>query len=554
MTTSGTAPAETPTEVEASMVVEKDLPVTTRDGTVLRADVFRPDGPGPFPALLVHGPYGKDIHFADFNAHAYDLVDESGPRMTWETPNPDWWVPRGYALVRVDQRGTGHSQGRMELFSPTEFEDYYDVVEWAGIQHWSTGRVGLLGISYYAIGQWHVAAMRPPHLAAIVPWEGAVDLYRDWARHGGILSNAFTDAWWLRQITGNQYALPGDAQNPGRAVAGNADLPTDLRAHELLDEWFAARSVDLSAITVPVLSSGNWTSYQLHLRGNVEGYLGAGSEHKWLEIHDGNHFTPFYSEASRLYQKRFLDRFVAGDESAWQDEPPVRLTVRDPRGSFVRTENEWPIARTRWTELHLDAETGALLADPRPGTSATTYPVVDGAATFLTTPFTSDVEITGPSALHVWLSADAVDADLFVTMIDIGPDGKEVTFEDASGVGNRGPVVKGWLRASHRALDEERSSPYRPVHRHTTKEALVPGEPVLLSVELLPTSLVFGPGHRLGIVLQAQDRSDPTRFLHTAVTDRDPAVFRGTHTVHTGARYGSTLVLPVIPGADPTAR
>lgn len=528
------------------VVIEKDVAVPARDGTVLRADVFRPPGAGPFPVLLVHGPYGKDIHFADFNEHAYGLLDEAGPYMTWETPNPEWWVPRGYALVRVDQRGTGHSDGRMALFSPSEWEDYYDAIEWAGAQSWSTGRVGLLGISYYAIGQWHVAAMQPPSLAAIVPWEGAVDVYRDWTRHGGIHSNVFTDAWWVRQITGNQSALPPGAENPGSAVDGNADLPQEFREHPLDDEFYRARAIDLSKIEVPVLSSGNWTSYQLHLRGNVEGYLGAGSEHKWLEIHDGNHFTPFYTEASREYQKRFLDRFVAGDESAWQDEPPVRLTIRGSQGSFVRTEQEWPIARTIWTSLYLDASTGSLSATP-PAASSISYPAPEGAVTFLTSPFDEDVEVTGPSALHVWVEADTEDMDLFVTVIDIGPDGKEVTFEDASGIGNRGPVVKGWLRVSHRELDEELSTPYRPYHPHTSRQPLSPGDPVLASVEILPTSRVFARGHRLGLVVQAQDRSDPTRFLHKDPTDRAPDVFAGTNTVHSGGDRASYLLVPVIP-------
>jgi uncharacterized protein len=531
----------------SGMIIEKDVPVPTRDGAVLRADVFRPAGAAPSPVLLVHGPYGKDIHFADFNAHAYGLIDEAGPWMTWETPNPEWWVPRGYALVRVDQRGTGRSDGRMELFGPTEWEDYYDAIEWAGAQEWSTGKVGLLGISYYAMGQWHVAAMRPPSLAAIVPWEGAVDVYRDWSHHGGIHSNAFTDAWWVRQITGNQSALPAGAENPGKAVEGNAELPREFREHPLFDEYYEARTVDLSKIEVPVLSSGNWTSYQLHLRGNVEGYLGAGSTDKWLEIHEGNHFTPFYAPENREYQKRFLDRFVAGDESAWQDEPPVRLTIRHPRGSFVRTENEWPIARTEWTRLHLDAQAGLLATTPPTAGGSVDYRAPDGAVTFLTAPFDSDVEITGPSALHVWVDADADDMDLFVTIIDLAPDGKEVTFEDASGIGNRGPVVKGWLRVSHREIDEERSRPYHPVHPHTRRQPLTPGEPVPAAVEILPTSWVFARGHRLGLVIQAHDRSDPTRFLHQDPSDRDPAVFAGRNTVHTGGDTPSYLLVPVVP-------
>lgn len=532
------------------IIIDKDVPVEVRDGTVLRADVYRPSEPGHHPVIMTHGPYGKDIHFHDFNAGAYSLVDERGPYMNWETVNPEWWVPQGYVVIRVDQRGTGRSPGQMALFTRQEWEDYYDAIEWAGVQEWSNGKVGLLGISYYAIGQWHVAAMRPPHLAAIVPWEGAVDLYRDWSHHGGILSNAFTDAWWTRQITGNQSALPAGADNPGKAVAGNTELPQQFRDHPLLDASYT--DADLSRIQVPLLSAGNWTSYQLHLRGNTEGFLAAGSENKWLEIHSGNHFTPFYTEESRRYQKSFLDRWLKGDDQAWQNEPPVKLFIRDSHGGgHFRSENEWPLARTRWTKFHLDAATGQLTTSRPDHPGSVSYSAPDSGTTFLTAPFTEDVEITGPSALHVWVEADTQDMDLFVTLINIDAEGKEVTFEDASGVGNRGPVVKGWLRVSHRALDEARSQPYRPVHPHTEPAPLVPGTPVLASVEILPTSMVFAKGHRLGLVVQAADRSDPTRFLHNDEQDRSAAVFQGTNTLRTGPEFESYLLLPVIPPVEP---
>jgi predicted acyl esterase len=125
------------------------------------------------------------------------------------------------------------------------------------------------------INQWHVAALRPPHLSAIVPWEGAVDLYRDWAYHGGIPSNVFTDARWPRQVTGNQSALPPGADNPSTAVDDNAEFPADLRAHPYDDRYYADRGADLAAITAPVLSCGSWSGYALHLRGNIDGYLDA---------------------------------------------------------------------------------------------------------------------------------------------------------------------------------------------------------------------------------------------------------------------------------------
>jgi predicted acyl esterase len=530
--------------------LDKNVPVAVRDGTVLRADVFRPSEPGRHPVILTYGPYGKDIHWQDFSPPTYQLIDEHGPYMAWETVNPEWWVPRGYVVIRVDQRGTGASPGRMELFGPQEYEDLYDAIEWAGPQEWSNGRVGLLGVSYYAMNQWHVAAMRPPHLAAIVPWEGAVDLYRDWAYHGGIHSNLFTDEWWPRQITGNQSALPPGAENPRAAIAGNADLPADLRAHPLCDDFYAAREADLSKIDVPVLSAGNWTGYALHLRGNIEGYLAAGTEHKWLRVHSGNHFTPFYTEESRLYQKRFLDRWLKDDEDAWRDEPPVRLFIRDSHdGGRWRAENEWPIARTRWTKYHLDAHTGSLGAETPERAGTVSHPAPGGATTFLTAPFPEDTEITGPIALYVWVSCDAQDMDLFVTITNVDPSGKELTYEDVSGIGNRGPVVKGWLRVSHRELDEERSLPYRPYHRHRRRLPITPGEPVLAAVEIRPTSMVYAAGHRLGLVIGAQDRADPSRFLHNDPKDRDEKIFSGVNVIHTGGDLDSYLLLPIIPPA-----
>ena len=526
------------------MIVEKDVPIVVRDGETLRADVFRPSGSERHPVIMTYGPYGKDIHFGDFNAEAYALLDEQGPYMNWETVNPPWWVPQGYVVIRVDQRGTGTSGGRLELFGPQEATDYYDCIEWAGQQEWSTGRVGLLGISYYAINQWHVAALQPPHLSAIVPWEGAVDLYRDWGYHGGILSNVFTDAWWPRQVTGNQSALPPGADNPNAAVDGNAEFPADLRAHPYDDQYYADRAADLGAITVPVLSCGSWSGYALHLRGNIDGYLGAGSEHKWLEVHSGDHFTPFYTLESRLYQKDFLDRWLKDDPDAWRNQPPVKLKIRLGEGGEFRAEDEWPIARAEWTELHLDATAGSLSRDHAAGAATISYPAPDGAATFLTAPFVEDTEITGPIALHVWVSTTADDLDLFVTVIDLDQNGQEVLYQESAGY--YGAVVKGWLRASHRQLDETLSTPSRPRYTHTAPTPVPSGEPFLLQVEVLPTSVVFRRGHRLGLVVGAADRSDPSFVGHTDPHDRSTSS-AGTNVIHTGPATPSYLLVPVIP-------
>jgi putative CocE/NonD family hydrolase len=204
--------------------------------------------------------------------------------MNWETPNPEWWVARGYAVVRVDQRGAGASPGRLDLFaSPTQGRDFYDAIEWAAGRPWSTGKVGLLGISYYAITQWQVAALQPPHLRAMIPWEGFVDLYRDALRHGGIYCNGFVESWYQRQISPVQHGVHA-GHSREELLANRVDLLAGAPAHPLDDDFYAAFTPDLSKIEVPLLSVGNWGGLGLHLRGNIEGFLQTGSAHKWLKL------------------------------------------------------------------------------------------------------------------------------------------------------------------------------------------------------------------------------------------------------------------------------
>ena len=532
-----------------SLVLEKNVTIPARDGTELRADVFRPHGSGRYPVIMSYGPYGKDIHFKDFHSGFYETVAERGEFMNWETVNPEWWVPQGYVVVRVDERGTGCSPGRMDVFSRQEREDYYDTIEWAGVQSWSNGRVGLIGVSYYAILQWHVAALHPPHLAAIVPWEGANDLYREFGRHGGILNDVWVNAWWKRQVTKNQHAVLSAAGSVSgdAVVGGNVDVPAEYKNHELIDEYHEANAVDLAAIEVPVLSAGNWGGYALHLRGNIEGYLGAGSKHKWLEMHSGNHLAPFYTQESRELQKRFLDQWLTDSDSGQLDEPAVKLAIRTATGSFWRHEQAWPIPDTKWTSLYLDAAAGTLSERKPELETVAAYKAPTGGAVFLTDRFTERTEITGPMALHLSIASSVEEMDLFVSVICLDEVGAEVTCDDVQD--HPGPIAKGWLRTSHRQLDEQRSTDYHPVHTHRTKQPLTPGAAVDVVVEILPGSMVYEPGFRLGVVVEAHDRDDATTsyYGHADPDDRAPIQLAGTNTILSGPSRSSYLVLPVIP-------
>jgi predicted acyl esterase len=240
-------------------------------------------------------------------------------------------------------------------------------------------------------------------------------------------------------------------------------------------------------------------------------------------VHSGDHFAPFYTEESRLYQKSFLDRWLKDDTTAWQDQPPVKLKIRTADGGQFRAESEWPIARTQWTKLYLDAVSGALGNEPPPTGALTTYTAPTGSATFLTAPFADDVEITGPIAVHAWVQTGAADMDLFVTIIDLDSSGQEVLLQESAGF--YGAVVKGWLRASHRRLDQARSHPYRPYHTHAAADPVPVGEPFEIQIEVLPTSMVFQRGHRLGLVIGASDRREDSFVGHTDPNDRSGRTF-----------------------------
>ena len=552
--------------------VEKDAPIPMNDGIVLRANVYRPAADGKFPVVLAHGVYGKDIHFADGFKPQWDKLMEifpdicrngsTGKYLRWETVDPERWVPDGYVVIQIDSRGTGKSPGYLDPRSPREMQDFYECIEWAGTQPWSNGRVGLAGISYYGFTQWAVAAMQPPHLAAICPWEGFVDYYRDSTHQGGIFSNVFTTAWWPRQVLVNQYCnaktihrdretgertTGGPALSDAMLVGNRADYPGDLLRHPLDDAWYQERTPDLSRIKVPVLSAGNWGGPGLHLRGNIEGFLGAGTKEKWLSLHVGTHFESFYLPEYVAMQKRFFDRYLKGVDNGWDGEPRVQLSIRRPDGSARRMENEFPLARTQWTMFYLDAAEQRIASTNPPTESRVSYDALGVGINCSIAPFEQETEICGFITMRLWVSSSTTDMDIFATLRVFDPAGKEVTFVGAH---ETTTMAKGWLRVSHRKLDPKRSLPFRVFHAHDEIQKLTPGEIYPVDVEIWPTSMVFPKGYRLVLTLQGRDFEFPGtsgRMLHNHPEDRHPSEFGGLNTITTGASNESYLLLPVIP-------
>jgi uncharacterized protein len=567
------------------MHIDWDTPIRMEDGLVLRADVFRPAGAGKYPVILSYGPYAKGLSFQEGYKGNWARLIKAAPEVlrgssnryqNWELVDPEKWVPDGYACVRIDSRGAGRSPGHLDVWSPRETQDLYQCIEWAGTQRWSSGKVGINGISYYAMNQWQVAALKPPHLAALCIWEGASDYYRELCRHGGILCD-FLSSWYPRQVTSVQHGVGSRGAKSavtGELVAGpptlsaaelgknRADVPGEARRRRLLDDYYAARTAEFEKIEAPLLSAANWGGMGLHPRGNFEGFLRAGSKQKWLEVHGDTHFTHFYSSYGETLQKRFFGHFLKGEDTGWDRQPRVSLNVRHPGERFVlRAEREWPLARTQWTKYFLNPHGLALETDAPAGVAALSYDTMGDGITFRTPPLTRDIEITGPVAAKMWVSSETADADLFLVLRVFDPAGNEVVFVGSNDP--RVPVGLGWLRASHRKLDPRRSLPYRPWHAHDEEWPLTPGEPVELDVEIWPSSIVVPSGYRIALTLRGRDYEyDGTDaglanapypmkgvgpFIHADPDDRPADIFACRNALHFGADKAPYLLLPVIP-------
>ncbi|KAF5006426.1 hypothetical protein FDECE_7186 [Fusarium decemcellulare] len=572
-------------------IFEQNATVTLKSGDgLVRCNVYRPKGADRVPVLVTYGPYGKDIHYKDFHPKSFEEVNpqHKSAHSAWETPDPGFWTKHGYAVVRADERGLGQSPGVLDTMSRGTSEAFFDVVEWAAEQPWSSGKVGLLGISYYAGSQWRVAARKPKGLSAIVPWEGMSDYYRDRCRHGGILSNGFIKFWWNRQVITNQYGRPGrSSRNWGpdtiegdlpeeELVANRQDQTTDNRENRFRDEpYYTSKEYDMGDIEVPLLSVGNWGGILLHLRGNIEGYTHAGSKFKYLRMITGRHDLPFYYEEEVNVQLSFLDAFLKGDDRVgWSQEgkvPPVSLVLRKGNVGFNdaekekvyprRDETEWPIARTQYTKLFLTPDLGLSWDASNTGRKKLSYKALGTlnnpeVLQFSTAAFETETEITGHIVAHLNVSVTPdpagptpSDIDLFVTLRHLDPSGQEVFYTGTAG--DPVPVTKGWLRVSLRQVDQQhyKHREWFPHRNYTSKDVLpvIQGEVYAVDVEVWPTNVVVDKGGRLVFEVSSGDTQGSGIFLHDDPVDRSPEKFQGFNHIHFGPQLRNYLTLPIIP-------
>jgi uncharacterized protein len=551
-------PEEKLSRPQYSVKVEKDIFVKMPDGVELAVDVYRPDAPGAFPSLFACSCYQKDLVY---------LPSVTTFHMR-ETNDIDWFVQRGYAYVNADLRGTGKSGGVWKFHSYEEQRDMYELIEWIARQGWCSGKVGMIGESYYAWTQWFAAAMQPPHLTTIIPWDGGADMYRDVVFHGGLVSMGFL-TWWHFNLRANHLMdLPG----PHPPDKMSWDMVYEVLNHPTFDSFWEERRADFKKIKVPVYSIGIWHKIGLHLRGNVRGFEELDVPKKLMVCHGdyvGDEMAIFNSLEMRLEMLRWYDHWLKGNDTGMMEEPPVRLFVRGSDFGY-REETEWPLARTRYTRFYLtpgpsgagdSLNDGSLSLVQPEKDSSFTYEYPDPAwsgwsgigtakfinglpnptvriLTFCTEPLKSDMETTGPITLVLYGSSSNPDADFYVRLVDQAPDE-----EQQKGIlPPKGRILtRGWLKASHREKDERLSRENRPYYTHRNPEPIVPGKVYAFEIEVWPTSNVFRKGHRVR--------------LDVSCCDSPAFDFGGHHyglkvgkdTICFGKEYPSHLILPVIP-------
>jgi uncharacterized protein len=530
------------------MILEKDVAVTVRDGTVLYVNVFRPPHGERHPVMVSFDVYGKDT------IHVAALMPAGGPYTlgqynaslfaAWEAPDPGFWVPNGYVVVKAAARGTSGSRGRISMMSQMETEDFYDVIEWCGVQPWSSGNVVTNGVSYLAMVQWRVGQLRPPHLKAMIPWEGVSDLYREWAFHGGIPETSFCP--FLDSLLRRTW--------PGCDLD---EIDVGKKEHPFLDGYWQARHGNLADIEVPMLVCASWSTQGLHNRGTIEGFRQASSRHKWLEVHGRKEWETYFHREALERQLRFCDYFLKGIANDWEETPRVRYELRERfYDGRTRFADAWPLPSTRYTPLYLHGRSRTLQSGPAQTPREVTYDSralnTDAGRALFTHTFEADTELTGYMKLALWVSTDAGDdMDLFVGIRKLDRRGRELAFPDFNHI-EHGLAARGWLRVSHRELDPVRATPYQPWLKHQRALKLAPDEIVPVEVEIWPSSTFFRKGEALQLVIQggeiAYSRSNPLPLRHGRIcTGHSETVNRGNHTIYAGPGRDSHLLVPVIP-------
>lgn len=518
--------------VEDGIVCERDVPVRMRDGVTIYTDIYRPADGRDLPAIVAWSAFGKRSGYQ--GQHVLGVPEGAlSAGAKFEGPDPAYWCHHGYAVINPDSRGSGNSEGDIVFWGTGDGQDGYDLIEWVAARDWCNGRVGMAGNSWLAIAQWYIAAQRPPHLAAIAPWEGQDDWYRDGVFPGGVPEPGFAGTV-LRTVCGNNRV---------------EDVTAMMQSYPLQNAFWADRRARVEDIEVPAYITSSYNP--VHVHGTFDAYRRIGSEKKWLRVHNTHEWPDHYSPEGLEDLRRFFDRYLKGIRNGWEFTPRVRVSVLDPGGEDTvnRPEDDWPLPQTRYQKLYLEGDSLTLSSSLPAGESAVRYCADDGAGRVsFTYRFPTDTELTGYPKLHLWVEADgADDMDLFAYLTKLDQDGNELL---AKVIDFPNPGARGTVRVSHREVDEtDPASFYDPFLTHRREQLIEPGEVVLVEFGIWPLGMRWHAGQQLRLTIQGF----ALPWMEDTIISGGKPIFvwdtrnKGTHIVHTGGRYDSYLQVPDIP-------
>lgn len=549
------------------ILLERDVPVTLRDGVTIYTDVFRPVAEGRYPAIMAWSPYGKEVGgqmLDDVPGRSGVPLNATSGLEKFEGPDPAYWVAKGYAVVNPDKRGAYMSEGNLLYWGHEDALDGCDVIEWIASRPWCNGKVGMSGNSWLTVSQWFIAAEQPEHLAAIAPWEGFCDHYRESGTRGGIPTPEFPE-----------MIAETFASNGGRLE----DQPRMIVEKPFMCDYWQDKAAKIENIHIPAYVVASYTN-SVHTHGSFAGFRRLGTSEKWLRVHNTNEWYDYYTPENVEDLRRFFDRYLKGIENGWEETPRVRLSVLNPGGQDIvnRTEDEFSLARTQYRRLYLSASDGTLTPSLPESTATDTYVSEDtNSSVSYRLCMEKPTEITGYMKLHLWVSApDHDDMDLAVKVEKLSKDGKSLPDQAGNLI-----AATGFLRVSMRRLDEQRTTEAEPYYTFTAEQKLKKDEIVPVEIEIWPMGLYFNEGEILQLTVGAYkpaQASIPFGSAHITIpkegytympgtetemqtlggnemecADRSEVIVspvthnKGRHCIHAGGQYDSYLYIPEIP-------
>jgi hypothetical protein len=566
----GTVRREGALALPCDIIFDRDVQLTMRDGTNIYTDVFRPAMEGRYPGLVGWSPYGKEIGgqwLDDIRGRSGVPLERVSELQRFEGPDPAFWTCNGYVVLNPDPRGVSMSEGNISYWGRQMAEDGYDFIEWAAKQPWSNGNLGMAGNSWLAVSQWFIAAEQPPHLAAIAPWEGFSDHFRDASNRGGIPMPQFPEMI-IQTLSGNGLI---------------EDQPRMIIEQQFMTPYWEGKKARLERIKIPAYVVASFTN-GAHTHGTFEGFRQISSGDKWLRVHNNNEWQDFHTPENEQDLLKFFNHYLKGVDNGWERTPKVRLSVLDPgRDDIVnRVEEAWPLARTKFRKLYLDGSKN--LRDAGAGSATQLSNDANTGETNFTYTFDKDTELTGYMKLRLWVEAEGNDdMELAVGVEKLDKDGKELP--RLQGEGRVAPVVaSGFLRVSQRALDPSRSTESEPYLLNDREEKLSPKQIVPVDISIWPVAMLYHAGEKLKLTVAAY-RPLPDMYIGFGAykvpvpanggtftpgtqvpmlqlggtPDTSPAYVkaqqvkapearnRGRHILHVGGKYDSYLLVPEIP-------